>query len=108
MHLHYIQELLVLSYQMAKKILGIINASRWLRENNKYFRPYARYYNRGSTLGPPVIIPTSTLANPYDDSSDIYSNINTIRLTGPQDIVNSGGIFLIQRYTARTFYIIHA
>jgi len=42
----------------------LINASRWLRENNEYFRCY---YNRGNILGPPIIIPTATLSNLYDE-----------------------------------------
>ena len=74
---------------------SLLNASKWLRENNKFFQPYEHYFNRGTTTGPPLIIPTATLAESDEDSYNHTTN-STIRSTGPQDIVISGEDFDIE------------
>ncbi len=71
----------------------LINASRWLRDNNNFFHPYTHYYNRGSILGPPLVIPTANLASLDESNADNNSNTNTIRSTSFQDIVISGEDF---------------
>src|SRR6266498_315464 len=58
------------------------DASRWLQENNKYFHPYTRYYNRGNILGPPVIIPTATIVSDEETSDNPFSTNITISI-GP-------------------------
>ncbi len=68
------------------------DASRWLRENNKYFHPYTRYYNRGNILGPPVIILTATIVSD-EETSDNPSSTNITISIGPQDIVISNEDF---------------
>ncbi|CAB4440740.1 unnamed protein product [Rhizophagus irregularis] len=68
---------------------SLLNASKWLRENNEFFKPYEYYFNRGTINGPPLIIPTATISE-FNENS--YRN-STIRNTGPQDIVISGDDF---------------
>ena len=68
---------------------SLLNASRWLRENNEFFKPYKHYFNRGTINGPPLIIPTATISE-FNENS--YRN-SIIRNTGPQDIVVSGDDF---------------
>ena len=68
------------------------DASRWLRENNKYFHPYTRYYNRGNILGPPVIFLTATIVSD-EETSDNPSSTNITISIGPQDIVISNEDF---------------
>jgi len=67
----------------------LINASHWLRENNYFFHPYTRYYNRGNISGPPIIIPIATTIQ-HDDDLNSTTIINS---TGPQDIVISNEDF---------------
>jgi len=74
---------------------SLLDASRWLRENNKFFQPYKHYFNRGTIAGPPLIIPTAILES--DETSNNYINNSTIgndeRI---QDIVISGEDFDIE------------
>ena len=75
---------------------SLINASKWLRENNKFFQPYEHYYNRGTTIGPPLIIPTATIVESDESSHNYHITNSIIRNTGSQDIVISGEDFDVE------------
>ncbi|GES98086.1 DNA helicase Pif1, ATP-dependent [Rhizophagus clarus] len=68
---------------------SLLNASKWLRENNEFFKPYRYYFNQGTINGPPLIIPTATIS---EFNENLYRN-SIIRNTGPTDIVISGNDF---------------
>ena len=72
---------------------SLLNASRWLRKNNKFFQPYEHYFNRGTATGPPLIILTATIIESDEDSNSHISNFTVRNNAEPQDIVISGEDF---------------
>ncbi|RIA90931.1 hypothetical protein C1645_822680 [Glomus cerebriforme] len=58
---------------------SLLNASKWLCKNNRLLQFYEHYFNRWTPTGPPLIIPTATLV----ESDENSSNHTTIKNTGP-------------------------
>ena len=53
------------------------NAATWLRNNNPYFKPYQTLVNRGTWDGPPIIFPTATPSELFQDQEQPIFNVNS-------------------------------
>src|SRR5205085_7073822 len=53
------------------------DAAIWLRNYNPYFKPYQTSVNRGTWDGPPVIFPTASPSELFQDQEQPIFNINS-------------------------------
>jgi len=53
------------------------DAAIWLRNHNPYFKPYQTSVNRGTWDGPPVIFPTASPSELFQDQEQPIFNINS-------------------------------